>query len=501
MNTVTLLLAFALAAQAAPAQQRPPAAADKAEVSVPSLAAESGGPLLSLEQALKEAQEKNLDLKQAQAKLTQASLGWRKVLAQYLPQVSAAGSYTHNDVEQKFTLPSGYWMRDMSMYGSAWDRNDPTKGNGPDWNPAKGSPSIPDNPPGTASNILMVPSGFETLTIQKENQFGGQISLQQALIVPALWPAFGLADLGEQLATQSVEMARREILFGVAQLYYGSVGLKQVIDVQQRLLQNQLDHEKDAKVRVDAGAMPKIVLIRAQIDRARAEQDLLRAKVSYASAKVALSTLLDRESNFEVAQPEEPTLPADLSGLEGAALRDRPDIAVAQTGRELADKSHGAVYYQYLPNLLAKGTVQAANIKGFSNSYAAWAVSVMISWTLWDGGLREVSLKENASKVIEADAALRSAQNKARDDVKRALMDLEMARANLSKAEEQRKLARENEQLVNVNYQAGVATQIEVSDANTALAAAELGYIGETLNSQMSALKVLKAAGAFNPKF
>jgi outer membrane protein TolC len=55
-------------------------------------------------------------------------------------------------------------------------------------------------------------------------------------------------------------------------------------------------------------------------------------------------------------------------------------------------------------------------------------------------------------------------------------------------------------QLINVNYQAGAATQIDISDANTALEASELGLIAETLNSQLSALKVLKAAGAFNPQ-
>ena len=507
MNTATLFLALALAAgeSSPPAPNAAPAATPPAETApAPAAAPSTPAGVLSLAQALKEAQEKNWDLKQAQARLRQVDQAWYKVLAQYLPQISFGGSYTRNEVEASFSLPTGYWLRDMSgLPAGAWDRTNPTTGNGPDYDPTKGLPTTPpdsSNPPGAASNTIMYPSGFETLTIQKQNQFGGQLSLQQALIVPALWPMFHIADLGKELATESTEVARREILFAVAQLYYGAVSLKQLIDVQERLLKNNLAHEKDAKVRVDAGAMPKIVLIRAQIDRARAEQDLVRAKVSYDSAKVALSTLLDHQGEFDVAQPEEPKLTADRSQLEDLALKDRPDLAAAKTNLELAQKSKTAVYYQYLPNILGKFTYQGANLKGFTDSYFQWSISVLASWTIWDGGTREATLRENEAKIDEALAALHGSESKAKDEVKRALLDLDSARANRSKAEEQARLARENMQLVTVNYNAGAATQIDVSDANTALESSELGLVAETLNSQLAALKVLKAAGQFNPR-
>jgi outer membrane protein TolC len=278
------------------------------------------------------------------------------------------------------------------------------------------------------------------------------------------------------------------------------VSLKEVIGVQERLLANNLEHERDAKVRVEAGAMPKITLIRAQIDRSKAEQDLQRARMAYAAAKITLGTLLDREADFEVTHPTEPQVGTDQAGLEEAAQRDRPDIAAARLGRDLADKTHSSVYYQYLPAVFGTATFQAANVQGFSNAYGSWALGVALSWTLWDGGLREVALKENEYKLRESEEALRSAQIKARDEVRRTLLDLESARSNRIKAEETVKLARENMQLVTVNYQAGAATQIEVSDANTALVSAELGAVSEALNAQLAALRLLKAAGAFNPK-
>jgi multidrug efflux system outer membrane protein len=52
---------------------------------------------------------------------------------------------------------------------------------------------------------------------------------------------------------------------------------------------------------------------------------------------------------------------------------------------------------------------------------------------------------------------------------------------------------------VDVSFKAGTATYLEVTDANTALAAAETGFVGETLNASLAALRVLKAAGQFAP--
>ena len=118
---------------------------------------------------------------------------------------------------------------------------------------------------------------------------------------------------------------------------------------------------------------------------------------------------------------------------------------------------------------------------------------------MWDGGLRESSLRETEAKLVEARATARSTELKAIDDVQRSLLDLESARANRQKAEEQLNLARENNRLVEVNYNSGVATQLDVTDATTQLTTAELGAIGERLNSQLAALRLLKAAGAFNP--
>ncbi len=449
------------------------------------LAGAAPAPLLTFDDALKRAEEHNLDLKVAQAKLAQAHELSRKLWASYLPQLSVAGGYTRNSAEAKISLPTTYFVRDVFQ------------NQGPAFDPSR--PPGLDNPPGAQTPYILIPdpAGFVSLTIQPFNQWAGQASLSQAIIAPALWPAIRSAYLGENIAKLGTETARREILFAAAQLYYGAAGLKEALKVQRRMLESNVAHEKDAQVRYQAGALPKVAYLRAEIDRVRAEQDLKRSENGLESAKSALNALLDQEGDFDVALPAEPTLPADPSKLAESATNDRPDLQAARKILDLALLQREGVWYQFLPNVGLTAKYSLSNITGFTGKYDSWAVGVGASWTIWDGGLREAALRENAQKVIESTAARRSAELKAADEVRRALLELDSARANKVKASEQLQLARENMGLVNVSYESGAATYLEVTDANAALLGAEINAVAEGLNASLAGLKVLKAAGQF----
>jgi outer membrane protein TolC len=445
-------------------------------VALVALAAEPGPPsrTLTFQEVLTRMESQNLELQAARARLAQAQELSAKAWSGYLPQITAGGSYTRNSDEAILELATGYAIRD---FGTPQNTN------------------IPDLP-GEPTNLAQVPTGVFRAPIQKFNQFGAQVQLNQVLIAPALCLAIKSARIAEDVAALSVEAARRETLFGAAQLYFGAAGLKQAVAVQERLLVVQTAREKDAQVGFDAGAQPKVALLRAQIDKARAEQDLLRARNSYQSTLSALATLLNEPADFDVVVPEEPVLPSGIEELEKTVL-ERPDVVAAQRSVELAEAGRSGVKWRYAPSLGLSAVYRAANVGGFTGKATSWAVTLGLNWVIFDGGLREAELRESSARVAEARANATAAENRARDEVRRGLLDLASARANRLKAEEQLRLAREGQRLVDVSFKAGAATYLEVTDANTALAAAENGFVGETLNASLAALRVLKAAGQF----
>jgi outer membrane protein TolC len=452
MTTYGLIAAVLLAqAQPAPVPQGEPAPGLRTAPQPPLMAL----PTLTLDDALREADKKNLDLKVAQARLAQSQeLHW-KAWSAYLPQVTAGATALRNN------------FADVTV----------------------------------DATTLGAPAGTPPIVIQKQHQVTAQARVNQAIFAPQAIYGIAAARAGERLATDSTEGARQDILFGVVQAYYGAAGLRQVVTIQERQLAIAQDHEKDARVRYDAGTTPKVTLLRAEIDRARAEQDLKRAQNSYVAAKISLATLLDRrDPDFEVRVPESPVVPQD-GALDQAAERDRPDVKAAGEQITVAEKNRNGVVMRYLPTLGAFGQYQYQNAAGFTGETRTWFVGLSLNWNLIDGFLRESDLRESNAKLYEAEVARASTLARARDEVARARLDLDSAVANRQKAKEQLDLSRENQRLVNVNYRAGAATYIEVSDANTQLNTAELTQVSESLNADLAAMRLLKAAGVFNPKY
>ena len=451
MNTLTAALAALTLAQA-PAPAPTPTATAAAPAAAPLLApspavlAVPAGPVLTLADALRRANEANLDLQVAQSRLEQARAGVWKAWSFHLPQVTASATYLRNDQESAIAFP--------------------------------GAPPI---------------------VVQPLDSLSGQAQVTQALVTPSLWFSIRAAYAGEDVAALSTEQARRDVLFGVAQVYYGVASAKKLAGVAQELLATAQRQEKDAKIRLQAGTIAKVAYLRAQIDLSRADQDLIRALNGYESARFALANLLDRDPNFEVVEPPEPPVPADAAGLETSALEKRPDLQAARRNEDLAAELRRATAGRYLPNLGAFGQWNVSDTAGLSGQKDSWAIGLALNWTLFDGGLREAELREGSAKVAEATASRRAQENRAVTEVRQSLLDLESARANAVKAKEQEKLAQENQRLVDVSYRAGAATAVEQADATAALRTASIAAATEELAAQLAALKLLKAAGAFDP--
>ena len=231
--------------------------------------------------AIREALARNHDLEAARSRLDQArTIGW-KVWAGQLPQITAGASWTRNDRQVQ----------------------------------------IPAFPP-------PLPEG---ITFQPLIARGAQVQASLPLFAPQLWFGIGAAEAGQEQVELTVETARREILFGVAQLYYGAVGSKYAVQITEKQLAIARAHEQDASIRYQAGTTPRVALLRGEIDRARAEQDLKAARAGYDSARFALATVLDRQgADFEVEAPVgEPLVQEGSAELQAAALRYRSDVLAA----------------------------------------------------------------------------------------------------------------------------------------------------------------------------
>jgi len=446
MSPVGFLAALVLA-QAAPQGAAAAPATPPASAAAPAPSPAPRKKVLTLREAIVPARTQNLDIQQLDAKVQAArQLTW-KAWSSYLPQVNAGLQIVRNQYEVAFDIPTS-------------------------------------------------PTTVTTTVVTPLVQTNGQVKLNQAVLAPQAIVLIQNAYMAEKTIDYNIQQARRDILFGVAQLYYGVASLQELSAVQERQVVLTRERERDSRVRFEAGTGTKVGLLRAEIDRAQAEEDLKRAQIDFQRARLALATALDRPDDFDIVIPDSPRQPTGAD-LEKQALDLRPDVKAAAEALDLAYGERTRIYMQYLPSIGAFGAYNYATTGTFNPNAFSWQVGIGLSWTILDGGLREASIREASAKIVEADAFKRQVDLQAVTRVKQAELDLQGALANRAKARERTGLAQENARLVDVAYKAGAATYLESTDSVQTLRQAEVGLVAESLNVDLATLKLLNAVGAF----
>ncbi|MCA1825351.1 MAG: TolC family protein [Myxococcales bacterium] len=407
------------------------------------------GPVLPLAEALAQLRDRSPDLAVALERVTQAQNNVQRAWATVQPTLTATGTVTHNSY-------SGAYI-DYSRL------------------------SITSTGPNTQSAAI---------------NFNWNIFNYRA--VPALQTAYQQVEVARLTETQQ----RRELLLDVASTYYAGLALKELAAVAARQAKATRDHAIEAQARYEAGLIQLSAALRARIDYLRADQETRRAQFNYAASRSQLAALLDRrDTAFELAPPAQP--PEEIRGafkdLIAKALEERPEMAAARANEEIAARLKTDAWAQFLPSLALTANARYNHPVAASTIDAStWAFALTITLPIYDGGFRYVALKDADSQMRQARAQTRSEASRIEDELRRAQLDLESARALRDEAEQALAASRENERLVRAQFAAGTASQVEVSDAEAALFQSESTALQQRLSVQIAALRVAKAVGAFD---
>ena len=444
-----MLALLLIVAQLSPVQAVQPPADSSLRAPLPDAPQEPppDGPVLPLQDALRAARDQSPDLAVTLERVVQAQNNIQRAWAAIQPTLTGNASYTYNSVGSILFNGTG----------------------------------IAEGPHGAEAASLNFAWSFFNLRA---------------------FPALATARQQVEVARLTETQQRRELLLQVAANYYSGLALRELAQVSYRQARATHDHARDAEARYAAGIVQLSAALRARIDALRADQEARRAQFAYAAAKSQIAALLDRrDTAFELAPP--PTPPEELKGewktMLDLALRDRPELAAARANEEIAARLKTDAWAQFLPTLALTANARYADpATTFTGDKGTWAVALALTLPLYDGGFRYVALKDADSTVRQAKAQTRSTVARIEDELRRAQIDLDSARALRDEADQTLLAARENERLIKAQFDAGTATQVEVSDAESALFQSESNALQQRLSVQIAALRVAKAVGAFD---
>jgi outer membrane protein TolC len=237
---------------------------------------------------------------------------------------------------------------------------------------------------------------------------------------------------------------------------------------------------------------------RAELQLVRAQQALVEAQDTQAQSYRALGTIMNMHEPVRVIATE-PAPPDEgpVETLTAQALQLRPEFrALDKTleGNRLTVMSN---WLRWAPTVSAFGNLRAFNYGGFAGDNYSWAVGLQLDWTLYDGGIRDANRRLAAAQRWENEAKLDLLKDQVRDDVANAERTLATKRRALETARRSLQLSKETLDLVQVQHDAGTATQLDLLQAQDNLVTAEVALAQARFDLALGGLSLERLAGTF----
>jgi outer membrane protein TolC len=440
--------------------------------------------VLTLADALRQAQAQSRDLQAARARLDQARPAVGQALAALLPTAAVQGRYTHNYKEVTLDLAQSQ----------------------------AGLFALADIIKATSRNAVQngVINQFEqqlqeqlsqqgAIIIQKGEQLDFLLGVNVPLIVPAGYPGLDAAKKGVRAAEASYAATEATLLFQVAAAFYAAAGTDELVAARNHAVEVAKKTRDDAKSRFEAGVVNRVEVMRAQLALERAEQAARESADSRAQAYRGLATLLVLHDEPLRVNPGTAPAPRNdrVEEVAQQALKLRPELGALEGALDSQLAQARSAAWRWAPVLSAFGQVRAFNYTGFSGDNYAWAVGLQLDWQLYDGGVRDAARQLARAQARESELRLLQQRDTVRDEVWNAEQQLSTKRRALETAESAAQLSQETLALVRAQHDAGTATQLDLLQAQDALVGSEVFLAQARFDLQLSDLNLQRIAGTF----
>jgi len=298
---------------------------------------------------------------------------------------------------------------------------------------------------------------------------------------------------------------KEQYLLRVAQDLYNYLKAKRAVEIAESNVERLRKHRDAAKVRLKVGEVTKTDLLRAEAELSGAEADLIAAKNNLKVAKSILARDAGIEGEFEILETNlnDPYLSLTVDHVKALAKELRPEIKIALLSKEIAKKNVNYAIGSFFPYLSLSATYQKLDqspSNQMTNKESSYAIA-SINFPIFEGGLRR-------AEVAEAKAKLRQAELQYEDTVKEVFIDVEAAyhnyvtfRDTIKSLQDEVAYARDNFNSVSKQYQFGLASSLDVTDANTFLVTAERKLMEAQYNYQLAILRLRQATGTLLKAF
>lgn len=248
----------------------------------------------------------------------------------------------------------------------------------------------------------------------------------------------------------------------------------------------------------NAGVVPAIDTLRAQVEMQAQQQRLVTVRNDFDKEKLQLARIIGLPvgQEFSLAQkiPYTPAPPLTIDEAIGRALRDRPDYSAAQARVRAAEYSAHAADSERLPKVSFDGNYGVIG-RTLGDSHGTFAAAGAVTVPIFQGGRIKGDIEQAQATLNQRKAEAEDMRGRIEYEVRSAFLDLNAAAEQVRVATSTLDLANQTLVQAQDRFRAGVTNNLEVVQAQEALANSNDVYINSTLQFNLAKLALARSLG------
>lgn len=343
--------------------------------------------------------------------------------------------------------------------------------------------------------------GFGSFALFPENNYDMHIGATALLLdFGRRSTAVDLSQTGVQTASDLVTTVRTGLAFQTIQAFYAILFLQESVGVQDQELAALHQHLDVNQKRVEGGSATEFEVMTTRVRLAAAETRRIDLLSALRNQQLTLMRLLGQptdslpplKGNFDL-------IPVTLreDSLTVKAFEHRSELAATRDARRTADLQHRLATLEDYPSL-------SMNLQyGFKNGYIPnldvlrgnWVAGVLLQFPIFNGFRTRSREEETAAMSKSAEANQLVVERTVMLEVQEALEGVRSASAKVGTSNAQVQQAANAVRNARVQYEAGAATNLDLLDAETSLAQAQLAQLSAVYQYTLSRYSLDRATG------
>jgi outer membrane protein len=291
---------------------------------------------------------------------------------------------------------------------------------------------------------------------------------------------------------------QEDFLLTVSLAYFEFLKARKGLEIADSNVERLTKYLSAARTRLKAGEITKTTVLRAEGELSGALSDQIKARNAYEIARVTLARLVSIERDFAILEiPVQEGNIGTLQELQNAALKNRFDVRSVEMQVKIAEKqvdiSRGAFWPTVTLSGVYAGTDQDPTTQTL-NRESTFGV-LTLNFPFYEGGLRRADVREQESRYRQTEYQYQDFVKSVNLEVENTYLELIAQKGILKSAQDQLVYAEDNIRAIAKQFEYGLASSLDVIDANNLLISAQKQVADATYNYQFFVLRMMRVTG------